>query len=190
MAVDYAGAAGPYAGEVAARLRYFPHEIEADLHSRYGLDIVDWWQHAALGDDDPAEHPLTGRKVLALLEQLSDIPGESRFRSAHEREGDWPEFMYLLAGGPNETKMLRKDGAAYKGRDMGVTLFESPRQLQDREDGRKLSRAAHDHLVAQMSGGNDPNRAPRRRAIVRETDIDQKRQAAEMRRKAVNLSHG
>jgi hypothetical protein len=150
MAACDTGAAGPYAGEVAAHLRYWPHEIEADLQSRYGLDIVDFWRHAALGDDDPAERPLTG--------------------------------------GPNETKMLRSDHAAYHGRTMQVNLFESPRQIQDRDDGRKLSRAAHDHLVSQMSGGNDPNRAPRRRAIVRTTDIDEKRKAADMRRKAVN--HG
>jgi len=188
MAASDTGTAGPYAAEVAARLRYFPHEIEADLHSRYGVDIVDFWRHAALGEDDPDERPLTGRKVLALLDELSDIPGESRFRAAREREGDWPAFMYLLAGSPNETKMLRSDHAAYHGRTMQVSLFESPRQVQDRDDGRKLSRAAHDHLVKQMSGGNDPNRAPRGRAIVRTTDIDEKRKAADMRRKAVN--HG
>ncbi|HEY2064478.1 MAG TPA: hypothetical protein VGG84_00855 [Gemmatimonadaceae bacterium] len=185
MAVDYAGAAGPYAGEVAARLRYYPHEIEADLRKHYGVRIVDWWRHAALGDDDPAEQPLTGREVLALLDELPDY---SRFRTESEREGDWPEFMYLLAGGPNETKMLRKDGAAYRGREMSVSLFESPRQKQDRDDGRKLSRAAHDHLVKQMSCGANADRPARNRRIVRETDIDQKRAAAEMRRKAVN--HG
>jgi hypothetical protein len=181
MAVDYAGAAGPYAAEVAARLRYFPLEIEADLEKHYGVDIVDWWRHAALGDDDPDPRPLTGRKVLALLDQLPDY---SRFRTESEREGDWPEFMYLLAGGPNEIKMSRADQAAYRGKDMRPDLFESPRQRQDRSDGRKLARAAHDHLVAQMSGGNE-GRAPRNRSIVRETDIDQKRAAAELVRKSV-----
>lgn len=166
-------------------MRYFPHEIEADLHRYFGLDIVDFWQHAALGADDPAEKPLTGRKVLALLDQLPDT---SRYRTMREREGDWPEFMYLLAGGPNEIKMLRKDEMAYRGGTMRPELFESPRQREDREDLRKLYRGAHDHLVAQMSGGAEMNRPARNRAIIRDTDIDQKRKAAEMRRQSVN--HG
>lgn len=132
-----------------------------------------------IGDDDPNPRALTGRKVLALLEQL---PDESRYKTQCEREGDWPELMYLLAGAANEQKMSRVDQAAYHGQGMQVELFESPRQREDREDGRKLSRAAHDHLVAQMSGKAGP-RAPRNRTVTRETDIDQRRAAAEQKRK-------
>ena len=188
MAVDSAGEPGPYTGAVVEQLRYFPHEIEADFHAHFGLDIVDWWRHAALGEDDPNPRPLTGRKVMALLSQLGDVPGESQYLKARYREGDWPELMYLLAGAANEQKMGRKDQAAYHGRDMSVDLFMSPRQREDQRDARLLQRAAHDHLVSQMSGGANQNRPARYRSIIRDTDIDQKRKAAAMKRKAVN--HG
>lgn len=119
---------------------------------------------------------------MALAEQL---PDQSRYKTVlrdPDIGGDWDTMLYLIAAGVNESRLARVDQARYHGGDMAYTPVESPAQQADKADERKLSRAAHDHLVQKMSAPK-PLANQRRRNIIQETDMDKKRRAAEAMRR-------
>lgn len=123
---------------------------------------------------------LTSRRLCSLAEQL---PDDSRYKTVRRDPGiggDWHLERYLMAAVVNEVRLLRVDEARRAGGDLSMQAVESPAQSADREDERKLYRAAHDHLVAKMSSPTR-NRG-RQRHIVAETDMDRKLRGAEAMR--------
>lgn len=112
-----------------------------------------------------------------LAEGLKDTSRYKTARRDPQIDGDWHLERYLLAAIVNELRLSRIDQSRYKGRDMSLQMVLSPSQEADREDERKLSRAAHDHLVAKMSSPKR-NTGGRVRHIVAETDLDRRRAAA------------
>lgn len=124
---------------------------------------------------------ISSRRLCVLAEQL---PDDSRYKTARrdpQIDGDWHLERYLLAAVVNELRLGRVDQSRYHGRDMSLHMVYSPSQEADKDDERKLSRAAHDHLVAKMSSPTR-NVGGRHRRFVVQTDIDRRRTAAQAMR--------
>jgi hypothetical protein len=112
------------------RVRSWPHQIEADLARYYHLDIADW--HTGV---------MTSRRLLALLEQL---PDDSVYKTAFERDGQWPVWMQMLKTVANETSMHR--ASLYAGGDNAydVQVFVDPIEQKQR-----LQEALEEHQFHQ-----------------------------------------
>jgi hypothetical protein len=117
-------------------VRYFPHEIEADLAFR-GIDIADWHQGK-----------MSSRRLLVLLEGL---PDDSLYRKAR-RDGDWSDGEYLRAALINEVRLLRVDQAALQGQKMEATLLRSPAQLDAEKEEEAKNLAVRTGILAQLHG--------------------------------------
>ena len=120
-------------------MRFFPHEIEADLAAVYNVDIADW--HCGV---------LSSRRLLVLLEGL---PDDARFNVAR-RDGDWSDEQYLQASLINEVRLLRVDQAALKGHKMEATLLESPAQREAAAEKAAENNALRTGILAQLHGND------------------------------------
>lgn len=131
--------------EAIVRVRSFPTQIEADLHKYYRLDIADW-HRGTVKDGVPV---VSSRKLLVLVDGL---PEDSEYRTAFERDGNWPVWMQMLKLAANEVSLHR--ASLYAGGDnaYGATIFLDPSEQQQRIDDAIAEQEFHKEATATLYG--------------------------------------
>ena len=110
--------ATPKVWPAIVRVRNWPNQIEADLQHYYRLDIADW--HTG---------KLSSRRMLALLEHL---PEDSAYKTAFERDGQWPVWKQMLKTVANETTLHRASLYAGGENAYDVQVYLDPLEQQQR----------------------------------------------------------
>lgn len=121
-----------------ARIRLWPREIEADLQREYHVDIAEWWR----GE-------VTSRRVLVLLDQLSESSG---YKREYERDGNWPLWQQMLKDLHNETALHR--AGLYAGGDNSYEpmMYVDPAEMRKRIAEAQELAEFHEQAESELYG--------------------------------------
>ena len=120
------------------RIRNWPNQIESDLQRYYQLNIADWHQGA-----------MSSRRLLALLEGL---PEESAYKTAFERDGQWPVWQQMLKTVANETTLHR--ASLYAGGDNAydVQVYLDPLEQRQRMEEAMAEQEFREEATSELYG--------------------------------------
>ena len=99
------------------RLRKFATQIEADFQREYRIDFADW--HTG---------KLSSRRVMALLANLGE---SSSYKTAFERDGNWPVWQQMLKQAANEVTLHRASLYAGSENEYEPMVFLDPKEMAE-----------------------------------------------------------
>jgi hypothetical protein len=130
------------------RIRSFARKIEADLQTRCnGLDIADWHRLTLRPDGVPV---LSSRKLLTILDE--GLSEDSAYRTALERDGQWPVWMQMLKQTANETSLNRAVKYAGGDNEYAPTVFLDPIEQRERVEEQLAEEQFHKEATSELYG--------------------------------------